>query len=228
MYPKLSRRFRALMIDSLVLIAVTVLSIAIGTSIDFTNEVYQSVLILLLIVLFEPVLVSLTGGSVGHHLVGVRIRKIASDKRINIVQAIIRTLFKLLLGVPSLIFVLTSKKYQALHDFISMSLVVVKAPALLPSYEVLEERTESYEYEYPGKTRRLIVAVMYVISSSLAISAIAVISVSDLCASKQVCNSAEDTVHLFLGVLFWVLVFVLPWAGWAGRLYGARRIRLIG
>ncbi|AWF81173.1 hypothetical protein BTJ40_10280 [Microbulbifer sp. A4B17] len=228
MYPKLSRRFRALMIDSLVLVAVVAFSIAIGTSVDFTNGVYQSVLVLVPIFLFEPVLVSVTGGNIGHHLMGIRIRKSGSDNKINIVQAVIRTFLKLLLGVPSLIAILTSKKHQAVHDLLSMSLVVVKDPASLPSYEVLDERTELQGYQYPGKIRRLMVTVTYLILSLLAISMITIFLVSDLCAYRQVCSNTEDTIQIFLGLAFWVLVFVLPWVGWSGRLYGARKVRLEG
>ncbi|WP_444894044.1 RDD family protein [Microbulbifer sp. JMSA004] len=226
MYPKLSRRLRALMIDSLVLVVVVAFSIAVGTSIGLKNDVYQSALILMPIILFEPVLVSLTGGNVGHHLMGIRIRKVGANKKINIFQALVRTFFKLFLGVPSLIAILTSKKRQAVHDFLSVSLVVVKDPASLPGYEVLDERTESLDYKYPGKVRRLVVVGVYLLLSMLFASMISFFSVSELCAFRQICSQLESSMQFLISLCFWVSAFVLPWLGWSGRLYGARRIRL--
>jgi uncharacterized RDD family membrane protein YckC len=94
----------------------------------------------ILIIIMEPGLVSITGGTIGHHLRGLRIQRRWDGTNLNIFRATIRFLVKFLLGWLSFLFILQTKKHQAIHDLISGSVVVLKDPAKVPEWDALSER----------------------------------------------------------------------------------------
>ena len=106
-YPRLIRRVRAILIDS-VLLPITVFgTLILGDALGVTHTYGKVALILVPIFVLEPGLVAVTGGTVGHHLMKIRIATIDGQRNINIFAATLRFLAKLLLGWLSLIFVLT-------------------------------------------------------------------------------------------------------------------------
>src|SRR5436190_8207282 len=88
----------------------------------------------------EPGLVSWTGGTIGHHLMGLRIRDVVEDRNIGLIRATIRAVSRALLGWVSLVFILVTRKHQAIHDYISRTVVVLRNAAELPASERCAER----------------------------------------------------------------------------------------
>jgi len=81
MYPRLIRRIQAVLIDSAVLLAVFVCSVAFAGYLKLENEFFGAVIALLPVILVEPLLVSIKGGTIGHHLLGLRVRNISNNKK---------------------------------------------------------------------------------------------------------------------------------------------------
>jgi uncharacterized RDD family membrane protein YckC len=88
----------------------------------------------------EPGLVSWTGGTIGHHLMGLRVRDALEDRNIGLIRATIRAASRTLLGWISIMFILVTSKHQAIHDYISRAVVVLRNPDVVPESERLVER----------------------------------------------------------------------------------------
>ena len=170
-YPRLIRRVRAILIDSVLLPVAVFGALILGDALGVSHTYGKLALILVPIIVLEPGLVALTGGTVGHHLLRIRVATIDGQRNISFFAATIRFIAKLLLGSLSLIFVLTTKKHQAVHDLLARSVVVHKDPSALPAYEILAERTpESEAYLYPSAWRRVLVIFGYWVLTTVAIS----------------------------------------------------------
>ena len=138
-YPRLIRRIQAAIIDG------AILSIAFFTAgmIIAPYEIHgglKASFVALLLIIMEPGLVSITGGTIGHHLRGIRIQDYKHGTNLNIFRATIRFLVKILFGLLSFVFILATKRYQAFHDMISGSVVVLRDSAKVPEYEAVSER----------------------------------------------------------------------------------------
>lgn len=226
MYPRLLRRIQGILIDSLIFAIALALSIFIAGYLKLENDYINAAILLLPALSIDPFLITFTGGTIGHHLIGLQVRKQNKDENINLVFAYIRTFFKIILGTPSLIFVLTTKRHQAIHDIVSRSVVVVKNPDKVAFYEALPERVvDTQNYIYPGVFRRLIVIFGYFILFFIAISILMGFVLSDACVESIRCNNIDTLFSLIVYVIFWVGVFVIPAYGWTACLYGCRRIK---
>lgn len=199
-------------------------TLIVGDALGASNTISKAFLLVGPVLVLEPILVAFTGGTVGHHLMGVRITRLDGSGNIGILAATVRFVVKLLLGWLSFIFVLTTKKHQAVHDVIARSLVVHKNPTGLPEYEVLSERSiETEGYVQAPIWRRTSVVIAYCLFLFIAFS-IAITFVSSAgCVRARVCTTADALVRLVLSVLWlastgWVIV-----QGWKGAIFGCRR-----
>jgi uncharacterized RDD family membrane protein YckC len=138
-YPRLYRRIQAAIIDSTIFLVILFGAGMILAPIEIHGG-FKFGGVAILLFFMEPGLVSITGGTIGHHLRGLRIQRRWDGTNLNIFRATIRFLVKFLLGWLSFLFILQTKKHQAIHDLISGSVVVLKDPAKVPKFEALSER----------------------------------------------------------------------------------------
>ncbi len=126
-YPNLLTRVKALFVDFIVILIIfSITSLVIGKIGGAPNWVRGFILVFSLY-LYEPVLISSFGGTVGHHLVKIRIKRMSNpDKKLNIFQASLRFIVKYLLGVISFLTITGNKKKRAIHDMASGSIVTYK------------------------------------------------------------------------------------------------------
>ena len=161
-YPRLIRRVQACIIDSFIIVFILVGLFLLVTTFSVEPVWVRIAIVLVPVFFFEPVLVSYTGGTIGHHLLKLKVQDVSNTKNINIFLALIRFILKTLLGTISLIFVLTTRKHQAIHDFLANSIVAYKDPKQVPEYEALVERViEEEGYIYPSKLRRIAMIILY-------------------------------------------------------------------
>lgn len=126
-YPYLIQRFKAFFID--LCFSVFLMGIAAYIFSFFENPLPKLRIITLLSIffLYDPFAVSFFGGTVGHYIIGLRVKQNTSEeKNIHFILAFGRFITKLLLGWISLLTVSGSKKKRALHDMISGSVVRFK------------------------------------------------------------------------------------------------------
>jgi uncharacterized RDD family membrane protein YckC len=223
-YPNFNRRVKAALVDSLIFALLTVLIVPILAGINSIPDWLRIILILSPFFILEPVLVSYTGGSPGHHLFKTRIRNIESDTNIGILSATVRFLFKLLLGLLSLFFILFTKKHQAIHDLVVKSIVVLRNPEAHAEDEVLKERTfEEPSFIYPSIMQRILVPLVYFFALALITAGISGLVISEACLENNLCSSMDDAVAT-IAAFVWIIGFIyLMVTGLNGRLYGCRR-----
>jgi uncharacterized RDD family membrane protein YckC len=223
-YPRLIRRIQAVLIDSVLVPIAVIGTLVLGDSFGVHDNYGKFVLAIVPIFVLEPGLVALTGGTVGHHVFKIRVAKIGGQGNINVLAATLRFIVKLLLGWLSFIFVLTTRRRQAVHDLIVGSVVVHKDASTLPAYEALPERApDSADYVYPPRWRRVLVIASYWGLATIGFSILSGVVASDDCIQARRCGTWEFVWVLSLDI---GLLLSLGWItvrGWSGLLYGCQR-----
>lgn len=226
-YGRFLRRLQAAIIDGIVImlaifsavfIAVTLNSESIARTLGFSVAIGW--------LLYEPLLVALTGSTVGHYLRNLRVVDNRTGGNINFLKAIIRTLLKAALGWLSFVTMATTRRHQAVHDLVTKSSVQIRNLAQASPHDYRGEQLELSSPGMPSRIRRLAVITLYLIAATVVFAVLAVaaqmVLMSPACLYQERCTSGEQTVAAGLG-LTWigagVLLIVL---GWRGRLFGAR------
>jgi len=224
-YPRVVRRIEAVIIDWLVFVVAFFTVINLVAPLEVHGGVKAAAVVLVILVL-EPGLVSMTGATIGHHLRGLRVLDARSGGNLNVIRATVRFIVKSLLGFVSLIFVLVTKRHQAIHDLASGSVVIIKNPADFHTHERLLERVVEEEgYIYPSRPRRVLVILLYSVALVLIAGLLSALAFSEQCLFYDVCNASDRLYEtsIELGWLAAFTVFVVQ--GWRGRLWGARRLK---
>jgi len=226
LYPRLIKRVRAVLIDSVITPTLLFLSMVIVGGFAIESNLIRNVISFVPALSLEPLMVAFTGGTIGHHAVGIKVRYADEDKNISIIHAVFRFLLKLLLGLPSLVMVLITKKHQAIHDALSQSIVVHRSTEALPESEVLEERIiEEDGYIYPGIMRRVLVIVIYGFLVTTLLTAVFYGAVSSECMHNGTCSKSELTKATIINYGHYVTLIALIVLGWKSKLYGCRKKR---
>lgn len=227
-YPRLLRRVRAVLIDSVLLYVVAILLwMMILPLLDGFSTTVRIAYPVLAFLALEPLMVSYTGGSPGHHMMGVAIRDSHSESRIGIIRALFRFVLRALLGWLSLVLVLTTKKHQALHDLICRTNVVLVDPDSVAEGEKFAERvTEDPRFAYPSRIRRVAVIFLYLVLALLFEGITGSLLVSDTCMLAGRCTPLEIAIMLSLDGALVLGIGSLIVFGWRARLPGCRRTRL--
>ena len=79
---------------------------------------------IVLVIILDPILITLTGGTMGHHLLKTKVLNNKTNKNINLFLSVLRFIVKIFFGGLSFLFILITNKKRALHDIISNSVVV--------------------------------------------------------------------------------------------------------
>ena len=126
-YPSLLRRVQAMFIDFVVILCIfMVSSLIIGAVGSVPDEIKISILFFCF-VLYEPLWISTAGGTIGHQILKLRVKRYATPERnIGFIPALGRIIAKTALGWISFLTVNSSSEKRAIHDILSGSVVVFK------------------------------------------------------------------------------------------------------
>ncbi|MEM9672828.1 MAG: RDD family protein [Bacteroidota bacterium] len=126
-YPSLVRRIQAVVIDfMLILVLFTVASLLFNAVGGVTNEIRIGVMVFCF-VLYEPLFVTLMGGTLGHYLLGLRVKQHdAPEDNISFLSALGRIIIKAALGWISFLTISSNSEKRAIHDIVSGSVVRLK------------------------------------------------------------------------------------------------------
>lgn len=224
-YPRLLRRVRAALIDSMVFLAVFAAWMMLLPTIVESHYLVKAGTLVMPLLALDPIAVAYTGGTVGHHVMGLRIRDATYEKNIGILRALLRELLRVGLGWLSLIFVLITRNHQALHDIATSTVVLLRRPETLPSREQLLARSDdTAKYRFPSKARRITFIVLYVILALTICLLFADFVVSDACLIYEQCNKYENNILAILDLLLTFAICAIILLGWKGLLFGCRRV----
>jgi len=225
-YPRLLRRVQAVLIDSLIvsiLIYICAISVAY---IQIENSILRILLAFGPAISLEPIMVAFTGATFGHHFIGLKVRHVYKDRNINIAFAFLRFILKLILGMLSLIFILITRKHQAIHDIFTRAIVIHKNPISIPSREMLKERElEEAGYKYPSKLKKIVVIFSYIILSSVVFGVASIFVASDDCIIYERCSDKENISLIVSSIFLWICFFYFIVSGWKSKLYGCRKVK---
>jgi hypothetical protein len=214
---------QAFLIDGIIL-SVGAVSTLIATAGLGLQGVDTVILAGLAVFILEPAMVSFTGGTIGHHLLGLCAVSKKTAKNINIFSAISRFIVKTTFGILSIVPIFTTRQYQAIHDLLIGSIVILKTPQAMRSHEVLGERElEAQGYLYPSKLRRAIIIVLYNLALFVVLEFILVFSLSENCSDNNQCLGTEKLIAYSLTLVWIASIFVSIIMGWKGILLGCRR-----
>jgi uncharacterized RDD family membrane protein YckC len=214
-YATFTRRFRALVIDNLFLAGTSVALFFLGDAVSDVPGATRLLLLLIvaLVLLYEPLLVSRRGATIGHAVARLRVVDMRTGRWPSFGRAFVRFLIKGILGLPSFITMALNRRHQAVHDLLTHTAVQV------PETEEL--------VVLPSRSRRLAVIFLYLVvvffASNVAIALVA----GPGCLNDQVCSGGTRALIQILGVAWLVLSAATIVAGWKGLLFGARRSRRV-
>lgn len=126
-YPKLPDRIKATVADMLVLLVLMASTTYLFAAFENVPDSARMVAFVFVFGLYDPLFTSIFGGTIGHMIVGIRVKRQANQER-NILfpKAVIRFIVKVMLGWISLLTVTGNNERKAIHDFAANSLVVYK------------------------------------------------------------------------------------------------------
>lgn len=223
-FAPLSKRLAALLLDSVFIAFYFALTLMLISSLSITSKTLESLLIIGICLSIEPCLVAFSGATLGQHVLKLKVRKLAKNKKLNILQAYWRSVTKIIFGLPSLLTVLSSRKHQAIHDMLAASIVVLNAEGVSKASYILREREDQTElYHYPSVWRRLVMMIVYIGLLFLAMACATYFLFGDACLDYRRCSDWEQVLNFFLSAGFWIALFVLINYCWKARMPGCQR-----
>lgn len=128
-YPGVFVRVKAMVIDGIVLLVFMVATSSVFSLFNDVHDVVRVNAFVFIFLLYDPLLTSFWGGTIGHRFAGIRVRKERDEQsNIQFPQAVLRYIIKALIGWISLLTVGGNKKGKAIHDFAAGSVVVYANP----------------------------------------------------------------------------------------------------
>ena len=175
--------------------------------------------------LYEPLLVSITGGTIGHHALNLRVARDDSQGNLRFFQAFIRMWLKGFLGIISFFFMGLTRKHQALHDLATHSSVQIKRPEdARPAHYVVERTTLPGEVDV-SRFRRVLMILVWGFASFVAMSLATIPVLSDACALNDLCTDGEELALAAINLVWFLCLGAILVFGWRGQLPGARATR---
>jgi uncharacterized RDD family membrane protein YckC len=231
-YARFMPRLRALYIDAIIMMVVAfgVLFVAVTLRSDNIARVL-GVAIVVSWLLYEPLLVSFAGGTIGHRRTNLRVVDDRTQGNVGLLKSFARSIIKALLGWVSFVTMLTTRRSQAMHDLLTRSTVQVRDLASAGPKLYVHERQGFARDAMPSRTRRALVIGAYVVGSFVLCLLLLILLirngfVSDRCISTDRCSQRDD---MMLGgpLVAWLVVCLLcVGLGWRGRLFGCRAARV--
>jgi uncharacterized RDD family membrane protein YckC len=223
-YASFRSRFRAFLLDVLILAAVVVVSTSAMARFQESQSVNVGILVALagLGLAYEPLMVTFCGGTLGHVWSNLRIVDSRTADRLPVGRALLRTLVKSAFGMLSFVFIFVTHQSQTLHDLAARSAVTIRNPASARARDYARPRVERPNRSMPSRARRVAVIAAYFLFLLIAIGWFHSIAVSQSCFADEVCSASETAITTVSSGLVMLALGVTILMGWTGRLPGCR------
>jgi uncharacterized RDD family membrane protein YckC len=129
-YATFPRRLNALSTDALILIGFSAVMLALLPNGRERPALRLSLgfLWLAALILYEPIMVTWFGGTLGHRLMNLKVVDDHTGGNPGLIKSILRYLIKGILGVISFFSMSFARRHQALHDMLTRSTVQIRDP----------------------------------------------------------------------------------------------------
>jgi uncharacterized RDD family membrane protein YckC len=228
-YARFSRRARGIVIDWI--LAVSLIFGALLVTASARSDVLARVLGILVVtvlLLYEPVLVSLTGSTLGHYFANLRVVDERHRGNVSFGKALARMILKSLLGWYSFIVITATRRNQAVHDLLTRSTVQIRDPAKALPHHYITERTDFQAADMPSRLRRLAVICAYLLLVCLTYGTVLIAgsaagAFSPDCIAHERCRVLDNLFIFSWGLLWLATCAACIGLGRRGKLFGARR-----
>ncbi|MCA6115566.1 RDD family protein [Bradyrhizobium sp. WSM 1738] len=231
-YARFSRRFRGIVLDWMILMAILFGALALASTVRDDNfSRALGILVIAGLLLYEPVLVSFTGSTLGHYLTNLRVVDERSGGNVSFLKACARVVIKGVLGLYSFVTLAATHRNQAVHDLLTKSTVQIRDPAKALPGQYVNERNGTADTSLPSRWRRVATIGAYLVLMFVAYTAVlmslneAGIMSSACMRNASQCSAGERLFDAGAAVLLLLLTALIIARGWKGRLFGARKAR---
>jgi uncharacterized RDD family membrane protein YckC len=224
LYARVAPRLQAFVLDMLIYAGV-LLSFLVTASFIPIHGVTQvlAFIALLVVVLYEPVLITMAGGTVGHCARNLRVVRAGDLGSVSFPRAVVRTIVKGAVGVPIFLVVYFTTRHQGLHDLLTGTIVIPRNPAAIRNEWFAAERLREPHTALPRVRRRITVAIAYAGSLNVLLGLTHSLLVSDTCWAGGTCSPRENGIATLLSLVSLAGIVTLAVMGGNGLLWGARR-----
>lgn len=118
LYAKIWPRTKAMLIDGFLVMGAFLIAAFVGSNVAGTGA-FAFLAWFAFWVLYDPLMVSRTGGTIGHHMQNLKVVSDRTGIPPSLIAAFIRNIAKSLLGIVSLLAMAGSSRQKALHDWIA-------------------------------------------------------------------------------------------------------------
>lgn len=224
-YATFTGRVRAAVTDIILISVTLVVTVMLGDAaerVPGSGRVAVAVIFALLF-LYEPLFVWRRGATIGHgknHLIVISER---TGRPPGPGRAFVRYLIKVIFGIPSFVTIPLSRRHQAVHDWATRTTVRVApgAEGLVDGF--LIERVDDADVVLPSRSRRMFVALAYLIALFLAYGISLAVVDRRGCIRAQNCSPGTSLLIQVIAVGWFALSILTIAATWRGLLWGARR-----
>jgi uncharacterized RDD family membrane protein YckC len=229
-YARFSRRVRGIVLDWIIAIVVIFGAVLVATMVRSDNlSRALGILVVMALLLYEPVLVSFTGGTLGHYFSNLHVVDEHSGGNVSFLKACARVVIKGVLGWYSFIVMAATRRNQAVHDLLTRSTVQIRDPAKASPHQYITERTELSSSNMPSRWRRLAVICSYllltvVIYIGVLAGLMATGALSPRCVDNNYCSPGERLVSIAVPLMLLAASALCIVLGWRGKLFGARKL----
>jgi RDD family len=229
LYARFSRRLRGIVIDWIIAMVVLFGAVMLASAVR-NDDVSRTLgcLVIAFLLLYEPVLVTLTGGTLGHTFSNLRVVDDVTGGNVSFSKALARLVIKAVLSWYSFVILAATRRNQAAHDLLTRSTVQIRDPAKARPGQYVTERAEPADGTMPSRLRRSVVTALY-LALSLALyfmlvgGLIVAGALSERCVDQNFCSAGERFLSVASAIGALLLVAGVIALGWRGRLPGARR-----
>lgn len=224
-YVRFARRLQGLMIDSIILTSTIPIALIIAVAFESQNvSRFLGLTIVIIWLLYEPLMVSITGSTIGHYVCNLRVVDNRTGGNISFGKAVVRMVIKAVLGLFSFLSMTVASRHQAIHDLLTGSTVQIRNLERAKTHHFAFEREEVRSL---SRIRRIAVIVVYVLGwTILCVCASAVIALTGLesanCAKGYTCSPVDKLLEATMSLAWIGGIGLLMGLGWRGRLWGAR------
>jgi hypothetical protein len=193
---------------------------------DFSRTL--GILVVLMLVLYEPVLVSLTGGTLGHYFTNLRVMDERDQGNVSFLKALARFALKGLLGWYSFIVMTATRRNQTIHDLQTRSTVQIRNPAKARPNDYITERSDFQNPDMPPRPQRVAIICVYLLLAAtvyglVLAAARATGMLSPACMNNANCSEAGWLLNIAVALIWIAASAACVGLGWRGKLLGARR-----
>ncbi len=224
-YATFTGRVRALLVDTCI-VAAGLVVVVIGA--DFAGRIPGSgriawLAMFALLVMYEPVLIWRRGATIGHARNHLRVVRVQTGRAPGFLLSFARYAAKVVLGLPSFVTMAFTRKHQAVHDWLTQTVVEVAPDADPDAAPYYVERQDDPGEVLPSAGRRLAIVVAYLIGILVLYAIVQRMIDPDGCAAEQSCVGGQRIAVEALTLAWLAVSFAATIAGWNGSLPGARR-----